>query len=885
MSNLIYHSDNRQYQIPTSPAELERCLADPYWRLFSGCLYKIMLKGDDDTDSFVMPFLPNEAQAKFIKRLWHRNIILKARQLGFTTLIAILWLDHALFNADQRCGIIAQDREASETIFRDKVKFAYDNLPPVIKERMPLARDSASELLFAHNNSSIRVATSMRSGTIHRLHISEFGKICAKFPDKAKEVMTGSIPAVPTNGVLVIESTAEGQQGDFYNLTQTAQANFAQKKILTPKDYRFHFYAWWQEPKYRLEVGSIKLSADDHAYFDEVEMIVGRDMQLDITIHPEQRAWYVATREADFRGNVDRMWQEYPSCIAGNQLVSTKNGLIPIRDVVPDNDIITHHFYKGVKDVLKITTKLGYSVRCTADHPIKMPDGSFKRIIDGLSVGEKVVLNQPILSETEQVINWQPAPFVDGLIKITPEFAEFLGIFMGDGSFHNHQISVACDIQDDDTVQAVGAMFDKFLGGSHSRVTGSKKGCLEIRKSNVWFDEPFLLLQLVEHKSNGGLKRKVHIPDYIFKSPKNIVCAFIRGLFEADGFVARDGTSIKFFSKYRHVVEQVQLLLLALGIESRISSLEKKTSGGHSYIGNELVLRANGVRKYAKTIGFISKRKQDRANLSLQKRKTGSLINFDWTDEIVDIVFDGQSDVYDITTKTHEFNAGGIVVHNCPAEAFQVSTDGNYYAKDMLALRQRGGITDVAILDVPVNTFWDIGNSDGCAIWFHQEVNGQDRFIDYYEAHNETLQHYVAQLKGKGYVFGTHYLPHDADHERLSDYNKSTKQMLQDLMAGERFVTIPRIQYLMDGIQQTRACMRNYWFDETRCKLGIQRLDGYKKRFSQRDNRYIDQPDKSNGCTEGADALRQHAQAKMMGYFTDHSDYKYENETPEWQLL
>lgn len=535
MSNLIYHLDNRQYQIPTSPAELERCLADPHWRLFSGCLYKIIVKGDsEDEDDFVMPFIPNEAQIKFLKRMWHRNIILKARQLGFTTLIAILYLDHALFNANQFCGIIAQDLEASEKIFRNKVKFAYNNLPEILRKRMPLEKDSASTLLFAHNGSSFEVGVSMRSGTYHRLHISEFGKICAKYPDKAKEVMTGSIPTVPTNGVLVIESTAEGQQGDFYNLTQKAQANFAQKKILTPKDYRFHFYAWWQEPKYRLPIAGVNITADDHAYFDEVEMIVKRDMQIDVSIHPEQRAWYVATKEADFEGNPDRMWQEYPSF---------------------------------------------------------------------------------------------------------------------------------------------------------------------------------------------------------------------------------------------------------------------------------------------------------------------------------------------------------------PAEAFQVSTDGNYYAKDMLALRQRGGITDVAILDVPVNTFWDIGNSDGCAIWFHQEVNGQDRFIDYYEAHNETLQHYVAQLKAKGYVFGMHYLPHDADHERLSDYNKSTKQMLQDLMAGERFVTIPRIQYLMDGIQQTRACMRNYWFDETRCKLGISRLDGYKKRFSIKDNRYIDQPDKSNGCSEGADALRQHAQAKMMGYFDNHTDYKYKNPTPEWQLL
>src|SRR3546814_20426280 len=72
--------------------------------------------------STVVPFKPNRAQRQLIARLWHRNIILKARQLGFTTLVCIIWLDHALFNADQRCGIVAQDREAAEVIFRDKVK-------------------------------------------------------------------------------------------------------------------------------------------------------------------------------------------------------------------------------------------------------------------------------------------------------------------------------------------------------------------------------------------------------------------------------------------------------------------------------------------------------------------------------------------------------------------------------------------------------------------------------------------------------------------------------------------------------------------------------------------------------------------------------------------
>ena len=195
--------------VPAGEAELLRCLADPMWRLCSGHLYKIMVKTDDG-EGTVVPFRPNRAQQRLIGKLWHRNVILKARQLGFTTLVAILWLDHALFNENQRCGIIAQGREAAEAIFRDKVKLAYDHLPEALKSIMPLARDSASELLFGHNNSSIRVATSMRSGTIHRLHVSEFGKICAKFPDKAREVVTGSLPAVPLSGITIIESTAEG---------------------------------------------------------------------------------------------------------------------------------------------------------------------------------------------------------------------------------------------------------------------------------------------------------------------------------------------------------------------------------------------------------------------------------------------------------------------------------------------------------------------------------------------------------------------------------------------------------------------------------------------------------------------------------------------------
>lgn len=295
--------------VPQTAEEMAACLADPMWRICSGQLYRIMVKSADGNGSTSVPFRPNRAQRRFIERLWTRNIILKARQLGFTTLVAILWLDHALFVDDQRCVIVAQDLPKAEEIFRDKVKYAYDRLPPAIRNTRPLLTDSKSELLFS-NNSSIKVTTSARGGTTHRLHISEYGKICAKFPDKAQEIITGSFPSVPLDGITIVESTAEGQEGDFFDMTEQAMAIEEMGKPLTQRDYRFHFYPWWQEPTYVLDqqqADQVTLTAEDIKYFDDIEVV------MQTTLSRGQRAWYVATRVSEFRGSAQKMWQEYPS--------------------------------------------------------------------------------------------------------------------------------------------------------------------------------------------------------------------------------------------------------------------------------------------------------------------------------------------------------------------------------------------------------------------------------------------------------------------------------------------------------------------------------------------------------------------------------------------
>jgi hypothetical protein len=128
---------------------------DPRWRLQN--LYFIT-----DKRGRKVKFEANESQLAFLEQTTALNIILKARQLGFTTLCCLIYLDACIFNPNTRAGVIAHRLDDAKVIFRDKIKFPYDALPEELKERVHTTQDSADTLTFS-NNSSIRVSTSMRS--------------------------------------------------------------------------------------------------------------------------------------------------------------------------------------------------------------------------------------------------------------------------------------------------------------------------------------------------------------------------------------------------------------------------------------------------------------------------------------------------------------------------------------------------------------------------------------------------------------------------------------------------------------------------------------------------------------------------------------------------
>jgi hypothetical protein len=274
-------------------------LDDPAWRIRN--LYWIT-----DKDGREVKFTPWPEQEKLLTNLWFRNIILKARQRGFSTLIQLVILDTCLFHPNVNASVIAQDKDTATAIFRTKIKFAYDRLPEGVRAANPLTKDSESELILK-NGSTLKVATSARGGTLQWLHVSEFGKICAQYPLKAQEIISGALPAVDRNGIICIESTAEGREGPFYDMTLRAQEFRDQSKELSKLDYRFHFASWWDAEEYELDPTNVVLTPQDIAYFVRTEAQIGRELT------PAKRAWYVAKRNSDFSGDRETMFREYPS--------------------------------------------------------------------------------------------------------------------------------------------------------------------------------------------------------------------------------------------------------------------------------------------------------------------------------------------------------------------------------------------------------------------------------------------------------------------------------------------------------------------------------------------------------------------------------------------
>lgn len=188
----------------------------------------------------------NPTQSQYEKTKTKRDLILKARQKGFSSyILADQFID--CIRKPTNAVVISHEKEATKRLFA-KVKYYIDNL----EVKPAIQYDTKQDIVFPKRPSNYYIGTAGqkafgRGDTIHRVHGSEVA-----FWQKPETIIAGFKEAVPLDGIIIFESSANGRGNWFYDEWQAAKAG---ESIYTP-----HFIPWFIDNEYQLsEKDLIKL--------------------------------------------------------------------------------------------------------------------------------------------------------------------------------------------------------------------------------------------------------------------------------------------------------------------------------------------------------------------------------------------------------------------------------------------------------------------------------------------------------------------------------------------------------------------------------------------------------------------------------------------------
>ncbi|HEV2557298.1 MAG TPA: terminase family protein [Microvirga sp.] len=172
--------------------------------------------------------------------------------------------------------------------------------------------------------------------------------------------------------------------------------------------------------------------------------------------------------------------------------------------------------------------------------------------------------------------------------------------------------------------------------------------------------------------------------------------------------------------------------------------------------------------------------------------------------------------------------------------SFQAAILGAYYGREMDAAEQEGRIKpNIYDPSMVVHTAWDLGLSDHTVIWFYQQTGMEIRLIDYYASNGFGLDHYAKVIQDRGYLLGSHHLPHDVKVKELGT-GRSRLETLDGL--GLRSVNVVPQLSVEDGINAVRKVLPRCWFDADKCAEGIKALRQYKRDYDDIRKVFLERP-------------------------------------------
>lgn len=257
-----------------------------------------------DKEGNIIPLKLNEPQLKYynvIKKLYQQNkpiriIILKARQMGFSTETESIIFKNVVTNHNYNAGIVAHKEDSTTNLFNIS-KRMLEYLPDAIKPEQK--KSNAKELVFNNANgtgldSKIKCMTAGgkgigRSDTFTALHLSEL----AFWEGDKQDILLGLLQAVPNipNSIVVIESTANGF--DYFK-------ELWDKAVAGENDFYPLFVGWNELEEYRMQYSGFKLTEEE------------KELQKLYNTSLEQLEWRRWCIKNNCGGDIDKFKQEYP---------------------------------------------------------------------------------------------------------------------------------------------------------------------------------------------------------------------------------------------------------------------------------------------------------------------------------------------------------------------------------------------------------------------------------------------------------------------------------------------------------------------------------------------------------------------------------------------
>lgn len=403
------------------------------------------------------------------------------------------------------------------------------------------------------------------------------------------------------------------------------------------------------------------------------------------------------------------------ACVAGDTLVYTEAGLLPMAEVVvggaqyvSDGETKREIYGQNVipaHETRTVRTRRGFALTGSNNHRVLLADGTTWARLDELAIGTKVALGAgPMMWPSEQMpVQWSSKHRVN-----LEDVAQQAGVSLLTVLRHRagrrvgqHEAVARCleayDVDENQALpqsinkriavrvpkvidEALAAFVGYLVGDGHiSRVkrnVGLTTGDLEQAEAFAGLARQLFDVQVVHridgrkhrillHSENvadfleqaiglttGPSAAQKRVPAGILRSPKSVVRAFLRAYFDCDGYAGKGGVILSTVSD--GLAQQTAMLLLNFGILSR--RRKQKDGCWHVHVTGA------SAKKFAEEIGFGLARKQQALEAYVADR-----IWFKeerWDDEIVDVT-SGTADVYDISVRdTHRYAAAGFINHN-----------------------------------------------------------------------------------------------------------------------------------------------------------------------------------------------------------------------------